>query len=494
MKKNILFLAFILAALASAGQDTTFHIAIGTPGVEDAVDLFETEEGFLLFGSAGFTGSNQSDIYVVRLSKELGLSDIQTIGTAGIEKLAAVCEGANHSFVLASQSYNGYDNNDYDVRLDVMDSVGDIVNTLLLGQSGLQVPLDIISKDQEIFLLMKNADGSAIDSYSVIVFDFELNELNTIEFLIADSFGLNAIEIVNNSLWLTGEILSEDSLYSDLLILKMSMTGEVLLQKNFGGVKRDFGSAILVDSDSTLVVTGSSNSYDSADYDSYVIRMDTMMNMIWFETFGFFSLADNKDDFGVITISAFDGKLYNGVSTRTYGQGEEDFIFYQMTIEGVFEEGNSFGLQSVESLRSVIQSSDSNYYLFGTTNSTGSGQSDLFLVKTPTASVGPVKTYSVIEDTLTALTYSVSVSDLQETSQSNFGYIIYSDLGPLFKLNNYERNLETQIYNVHGQLVRENLKTQQDVSFQGLHSGVYFLIVGTKELGYQKLKVVTPTQ
>ena len=492
MKAIKIFLVCFLTSLNGIGQDTTFHVSIGTPGAEDAVDLFETENGFLLFGSTGHTGSGQSDIYIVDLSEDLVVSDFRTIGTAGIERLTSVCQGDNGSFLLASHSYNGYAVSDYDVRLDVLDSAGISLLTTIIEEPGIQIPIDICSKDDKIFVLVKRSVISSIDAFFIYVFDFQLNELQSFNVSIEDSFALNSMEILNNSIWLTGEITPEDSLNSNLLTLKLSFSGNILIQKSFGGAGRDLGSALYFDTDSTLIVTGSTNSFDSIDYDSYILRIDTMMNLVWSETFGFNPFVQNNDDFGVKTIKAFDGKLYNGVSTRTYGEGGEDFHLYQMTSAGVFEEGNSFGLSKTESLASIIQSSDSNFYLFGTTNSDGFGQTDLFLVKTPTASVGPIKVFSVVHDTLTEVTYVVSITELDKSP--DIGYLIYSESRPIFMLNTFQSEVIARIYNMQGQLVLEDRNVKGNVSFQGLKTGIYTLKIGNNKIGFQDIKVITPTQ
>ena len=250
MKKVVFLIAIVLAALVGVGQDTTFHLTIGTPGIEDAVDLFETNEGVLLFGNTGNTGNGQSDIYIVNVSFDLTLLNSQRIGTVGIEKLTSVTKLNNGNYVLASYSYDGFGSSDYDIRLDVADSSGVVFNTLILEELGVQTPVDLCSNEESIFLLFRNEGAALEETYFVRNFDYQLNEIQSFGISLADSFALNAIDVQNNSIWVAGEIVPQDSVSSDVLILKLSLSGSILSVNNYGGRKSDYASSILIDSDS----------------------------------------------------------------------------------------------------------------------------------------------------------------------------------------------------------------------------------------------------
>jgi len=492
MKKVVFLIAIVLAALVGVGQDTTFHLTIGTPGIEDAVDLFETNEGVLLFGNTGNTGNGQSDIYIVNVSFDLTLLNSQRIGTVGIEKLTSVTKLNNGNYVLASYSYDGFGSSDYDIRLDVADSSGVVFNTLILEELGVQTPVDLCSNEESIFLLFRNEGAALEETYFVRNFDYQLNEIQSFGISLADSFALNAIDVQNNSIWVAGEIVPQDSVSSDVLILKLSLSGSILSVNNYGGRKSDYASSILIDSDSTILVTGSTSSFDLADFDSYLLSLDTSSNLRWEEPFGFNPFVQNNNDFGVKSIKTFSGKYINGVSTRTYGEGSEDFHLYQITDTGSYEAGNSYGLSGTESLKSIIQGSDSNFYLFGTTNSGGNGQTDLLIVKTPTASPGPFKVYSTIEDTTEIVEYTLAVSPI--TDRSEIGYLIYKDSRPSIIVTSQESNLNFWVYDVQGRLVRKDFVTDKAVDFAGLKAGVYIVKVGNGERSVQCFKIITPTQ
>jgi len=491
MRMTIVVLVFVFAALKGVGQDTTFHLTIGTAGVEEAVDLFETNDGVILFGNTGNTVNGQSDIYILNLSSYFTLIDSKRYGTAGIEKLTSVSRLNNGNYVLASYSYSGYSTSDYDIRLDVADSLGNIFKTQILEKPGVQTPLDLSANEQTVFLLARTEGASLADMFEVLTFDYELNEGESFGIVLDDSFALNAMELQDNSIWIVGEVIPEDSTFSDVLILKLSFSGNILLQKNYGGSKSDYASSILIDGDSTILITGSTASFDSQDFDSYVLSLDTSSNLIWQEPFGYNPFVQNYNDFGVKSIKTFSGKYINGVSTRTYGEGEEDFHLYQISDTGAYESGNSYGLMGIESLRSIMQGRDSNYYLFGTTNTGGNGLTDLFLVKTPTASPGPIKMYSTLEDSTDVIEYSLALSPVNDLS--GIGYLIYNDLRPSIVINSGSNNLDLWVYNVQGKLVRKEVVTDSVVDFLGLNAGVYIVKIGYGDHLVQCFKIITPT-
>jgi hypothetical protein len=145
----------------------------------------------------------------------------------------------------------------------------------------------------------------------------------------------------------------------------------------------------------------------------------------------------------------------------------------------------------IESLRSIMQGRDSNYYLFGTTNTGGNGLTDLFLVKTPTASPGPIKMYSTLEDSTDVIEYSLALSPVNDLS--GIGYLIYNDLRPSIVINSGSNNLDLWVYNVQGKLVRKEVVTDSVVDFLGLNAGVYIVKIGYGDHLVQCFKIITPT-
>lgn len=490
MKQIIFILILVLVGLRGEGQDTTFHLTLGTMGEEDAVDFFETNNGLILFGSTGQTENGQSDIYILNVSFDFKTIVSRTIGSSAIETLKTVCELNSGFYALASFYYDGYGNSDYDIRLDVIDSAGGLVTTKILKKTGVQVPIDLCASGESIYLLAKDQEDDSNVRFSILEFDFDLTEIQEMELETNDSIDLNSIQFYSEELWVIGGINFAESADSDLYLGKLALSGDLLAEATYGTARTDYGTSIFFDSDSSIIITGSSNGFDSLDYDSYVIKIDTAMNVIWEEPFGFNPFVQNEDDFGVQTIRAFNGKYFMGASTRTYGNGAEDYHLYQITNDGVFEEGNSYGMSGNETLKAILQGADSNFYLFGVSNTQGIGQSDFLLVKTPNAIDGPFKTYSIIEDTTLVFNYSVSVFTPQTANE--LGFLAYFQLSPIFTITSSATDLNAMIYNTQGQLIRQLKNVNNQIAFSDLSSGAYIFMIGNNQIGYKGYKIITP--
>jgi hypothetical protein len=71
-----------------------------------------------------------------------------------------------------------------------------------------------------------------------------------------------------------------------LLIISLYCTAQESFQKNFGGEKFDRAMFIDHTRDGGYIVTGYSNSFNTGNYDIYIIKLDAKGKMEWQKTFG----------------------------------------------------------------------------------------------------------------------------------------------------------------------------------------------------------------
>lgn len=84
---------------------------------------------------------------------------------------------------------------------------------------------------------------------------------------------------------------------TDILLLKISSTGNVLLSKVFGGTKEERGVTIRSALDGGYILGGSTDSYNTAtstviERDLFLVKIDSIGNVIWSKTWG---TTDNDD-------------------------------------------------------------------------------------------------------------------------------------------------------------------------------------------------------
>lgn len=478
MKKFFIFNFLVLQSLFGMGQDTIHHYFVGTSGTETAVAIFENRDYVDAFGSTGGVGFGQSDVYCVRMTSTFEPIKFVTIGSQGIEKLESVDKfDETDGYVILYTAYDGFGDKGYHTRLEVIDSNLIPQQTISIYGETNHLPVDIVIEEENIFVLTE-IETLGMYKYKVSVFDLNL-DLGQ-EFIISkeDSMVLKSI-LVKDEIILVGTVKEVDSSHSDVLVMEYSMEGELLQELNFGTAYNDIGASIISNGDTAYLITGSTNGYLGEDFDIYLVKLDTSFNITWEQIHGHNPFVDNKDEFGVNSIIGYDGKIYVGLTTSTYGEGEDDFHVYQLNDLGEYEIGNSFGLEATELMCEIVQFSDSTFTMIGNSNSIGvSGLMDIFIVNTRVIQSGPPKVYTSLGDTISRMNASGVSKDLEVNQLAE---IILK--GDIVELNsNIKSGLKGQLYNVSGHSVGTfQFYGSYNLEMNNLASGLYILILNSSE-------------
>jgi len=73
---------------------------------------------------------------------------------------------------------------------------------------------------------------------------------------------------------------------NDVLLIKIDSLGVKKWEKIFGGVGYEWGQSLEIADDGGFMVFGSTDSYGAGSYDAYLIKTDSLGNMLWQKTYG----------------------------------------------------------------------------------------------------------------------------------------------------------------------------------------------------------------
>jgi predicted secreted protein len=162
----------------------------------------------------------------------------------------------------------------------------------------------------------------------------------------------------------------------DAWLIKTGSSGNMAWNKTFGGSGNDHGYAVQQTSDAGYIITGVTNSTGAGSYDVWLIKADSEGNMAWNKTFG-----GQGDDVGLsVQRPSGGGYIIAGV-TKSAGAGGEDAWLMKTDSEGNEQWDETFGGQADDVGYSVQQTSDGGYVISGWTESTGAGGYDAWLIK-----------------------------------------------------------------------------------------------------------------
>ncbi|MBW2995371.1 hypothetical protein KY312_03385, partial [Candidatus Woesearchaeota archaeon] len=162
------------------------------------------------------------------------------------------------------------------------------------------------------------------------------------------------------------------------IAMMLAMTGSVFADEFVSvldGNGNDYGYGVVQTSDGGYAVTGYTQSYGGGDNDIILTKFDSSGTEQWTSTLG-----GTSDDRGYDVIQTSDGGFVVSGQTASYGSGT-DIILVKFNEYGDEQWTSTLGGTSVDAGRGVIQTSDGGYAVTGKTQSYGSINYDVILVK-----------------------------------------------------------------------------------------------------------------
>jgi hypothetical protein len=219
---------------------------------------------------------------------------------------------------------------------------------------------------------------------------------------------------------------------------------QITFERTYGGSQDEFGYSVKQTLDGGYIIAGHTDSYGAGLKDGYLIKTDSLANELWVKTYGGTSWDRISDVQQIISLGTAVGYIATGY-TNSYGTGDSDDAWLIKTnLLGDTLWTKTYGGSANDWAFSLQQTSDAGYILAGETYSYGSGENDVYIIKTDTWG-----------DTLWTRIYGSFECDraysIQETSDG--GYIItgYTGTFPDFdalviKTNSVGDTLWTRTY------------------------------------------------
>lgn len=166
---------------------------------------------------------------------------------------------------------------------------------------------------------------------------------------------------------------------NDSGLIKIDSTGNMLWNKYYeGGVGFNTGamSDLMLMSDGGFIMCGSTFTYGAGDYDTYLIRTDSLGNFLWAKTFG-----GNLGEGGNSLIKCSDGIIIAS-GTKSFGQGGADIMLLKLDFNGNIIWAKTYGTNIDEYASRIKQTSDNGFVIVGGgPHVTTSGNRESFLMK-----------------------------------------------------------------------------------------------------------------
>jgi hypothetical protein len=177
----------------------------------------------------------------------------------------------------------------------------------------------------------------------------------------------------------TGSTGSYGAGLTDAMSMKVDGNGDLQWAKSYGGSDFDYLYDIHENSDATLMMTGYTESTGAGDRDYLLIKTAANGDTLWTKTYG----GSDSDWAWDIDQTTTGGYVIGGKSESfSSSAGDADLFVVNTDANGNVQWAKSYGGASPEIAYTVKQTSDGGYIIAGSTESFGTGQSDILVVKT----------------------------------------------------------------------------------------------------------------
>ncbi len=135
--------------------------------------------------------------------------------------------------------------------------------------------------------------------------------------------------IKNNKFILTGYTISKGNGSSDVWLIKIDENGQILMDKTFGGFGPDQGKSIIVTENDDYIITGWTESKGSGSSDVWVLKISSTGELIWDKTYGYEKLEWSYS----IRKTTDNGYIIAGI-TMSKGKGDRDYYLLKINSDG----------------------------------------------------------------------------------------------------------------------------------------------------------------
>jgi hypothetical protein len=193
----------------------------------------------------------------------------------------------------------------------------------------------------------------------------------------SDDKGHSVQQTTDEGFILAGEAKSFGAGNYDMYLIKINSAGTILWNRTYGGSSEDRCYAVQQTADGGFILAGETNSFGAGGYDYFLVKTDSIGNLIWNRTYG-----GIYDDHGISVQQTTDGGYVLVGETESFGPGERDVYLIKTDSTGNILWSQTYGGSCWDWAASVQQTADGGYIVAGGTMTFAVGWFDVYLIKT----------------------------------------------------------------------------------------------------------------
>jgi hypothetical protein len=169
--------------------------------------------------------------------------------------------------------------------------------------------------------------------------------------------------------------------FCDYLVLKIDEMGYTSWQKIYGGSSLDRAFALKRTLDEGYIIAGVTSSFEVSSYDLWLLKLDSGGNVSWQKTYGGSDSEWNVSLLELLDIEqTADGGYIVAGHTSSFGAGGYDMWILKLNPDGTVNWEKTYGGSNDDYAVSIEETSEGDFAVLGYTNSFGAGNSDIWVL------------------------------------------------------------------------------------------------------------------
>ncbi len=351
--KNYLSIAIVCCIMCSQqifAQTTFLEKIDGLCGnSENSYSGIQTKDGgYIAAGITSCQGQGSYDVSVIKMDKIGAVEWTKTLGGGSGDYGTKIVQSSDTTYTVAGY-VNGFGLGSNDMFLSTLSDKGDTLWTRMYGFGSQDYAQNMIQTADKGFALIGSMRDtvSGDDNISFVRTDVEGNIIWAKSYGGSSSdYAYSVCELSDGSFVIVGHS-SSFGISLDIVVIKTNSSGDVLWAKAVGDDDSDYGYDVKATSDGGVVIAGKSrkpytsgNSTYNTD-NAYLIKLDKNGDEEWSKLYG--ENLTNDIAYKVVVMS--DGYLLSG-ETNSYGTGQYDLMMIKTDNTGIVQWSNRYGFDT----------------------------------------------------------------------------------------------------------------------------------------------------
>jgi uncharacterized delta-60 repeat protein len=309
-----------------------WQYAYGGSGDDVAYAVQETsDEGYIIAGYTYSFGAGESDYWVLKLTSEGDVEWQFTYGGIGDDTAYSIQETSDEGYIVAGYMHL-FGVQTSDIWILKLTSDGDIEWQNIYGGTGDDTAYSIQETSDGGYIVAGSTQYlGAIDD------DFWILKLTSAGFMewqriyggYGDDVAYSIQETSDEGYIVAGDTNSFGNKESEFWVLKLTSIGDIEWENIYGGSDNDYLNCIQETSDGGYIVTGYTDSFGAGESDILVLKLSSTGNIEWQRAYG----GSEEDVAYFIQETSDEGYIAAGY-TDSFGAGGSDFLLLKLFSDG----------------------------------------------------------------------------------------------------------------------------------------------------------------